>query len=261
MGPPVASLLIFLHPSPLGGVLAAGPRPPGQRGARVALLRLLVASGRLAADRAHALRPFLAGLTLLPGGVSGLEPRAALRRAALLLLGVGSFGLQSRVGAAVRPALSVGVRRLGPLLFALLLPNAVAKLLHAAEVRVVQQGEEIPVPHPVLGRLVGGAVGGGQFREDFAQLLGRDDLEVEAEQRLDEAVLHGLAVVDAAVGLGQAADQQALLRPEKPLVELDLKSQTKALSVKRRTPTLTSSEPPRPPPAAGPPGFSAAASR
>lgn len=143
-------------------------------------------------------------------------------RAGLLLLGVGGFGLQGRVGPALRPTLGVGGGRLRPLLLALFLPNAVAKLLHAAEVRVVQEREEVPVPQPVLGRLVRHAVRGGKPGEDLAQFLGGDDLEAEAEQRLDEAVLHGLAVVDARVGLGQAADEQALLRPESPVVELDL---------------------------------------
>lgn len=97
---------------------------------------------------------------------------------------------------------------------------------------MVQEREEIPIPQPVLGGLVDPAVCGGGPGEDFTHLLGGDDLEVEAEQRLDEAVLHGLAVVDAHVGLGQAADEQALVCPEKPVIELDLK--TKTLSVKQQ---------------------------
>lgn len=96
MGPPVASLLIFLHPSPLGGVLAVCPRPPDdQRGSRVALLRLLAVFWHLAADRSHILRPFLGVLILLRHRSSCLEPQPTLLRARLLLLGVGSFGLQS----------------------------------------------------------------------------------------------------------------------------------------------------------------------
>lgn len=219
MGPPVASLLIFLNPSPLGGVLAVRPSPPdGRRGGRVALLRLLVVFRHLAA---RVLRPLFA---LLRCRTSGLEPRAALRRAGLLPLGVWRFWLQSRVGAALRPHLSVAVWRLHPLLFALFLPNAVAELLHTAQVRVVQERKEIPIPQPVLGGLVDPGVRGRKRGEDFTQFLGGDDLEVEAQQRLDEAVLHGLAVVDARVGLGQAADEQALLCPEHPLIELDLEN-------------------------------------
>lgn len=229
VGPPVASLLIFLHPSPLGGVLAVRPRPPdGRRGSCVALRRLLVVFRRLAA---HVLRPLFA--LLRRRRTSGLEPRPALRHAGLLPLGVWSFGLQSRVGPAVRPTLTVDVWRLHPLLLALFLPNAVAKLLHAAEVRVIQERQEIPIPQPVPGGLVDAAVRGGKPGQDFAQLLGGDDLEVEAEQRLDEAVLHGLAVVDARVGLRQAADEQALLCPENPVIELDLKN--KPLRVKEQT--------------------------
>lgn len=85
---------------------------------------------------------------------------------------------------------------------------------------MVQEGEEVPVPQPVLG---GPGVGSGGPGEDFAHLLGGDDLEVEAEQRLDEAVLHSLAVVHARVGLGQAANEQALVGAQNPVIELDLK--------------------------------------
>lgn len=96
MGPPVASLLVFLQPSPLGAVLAVCPRPPNdQRGSRVALLRLLAVFRRLAADRAHALRPFVGVLALLRHRGPHLEPGPALWRPRLLPLGAGSFGLQS----------------------------------------------------------------------------------------------------------------------------------------------------------------------
>lgn len=91
---------------------------------------------------------------------------------------------------------------------------------------MVQEREEIPIPQPVLGGLVHPAVCRGGPREDFTHLLGGDDPEAEAEQRLDEAVLHSLAVVDAHVGLGQAADQQALVCPEDPVIELDLKNRS-----------------------------------
>lgn len=40
VGPPVASLLIVLHPSPLGGVLAAHPGSPRSLRARQAALPL-----------------------------------------------------------------------------------------------------------------------------------------------------------------------------------------------------------------------------
>lgn len=54
VGPPVASLLIFLHPSPLGRMLAARPGPPHHlRGSRAAL-PLLAALGLLVVLRHRA---------------------------------------------------------------------------------------------------------------------------------------------------------------------------------------------------------------
>lgn len=43
------------------------------------------------------------------------------------------------------------------------------------------------------------------------------------QQRLNEAVFDGLAVVDTRVGLGQTPDEQALVCTEHPVIELDLK--------------------------------------
>lgn len=54
---------------------------------------------------------------------------------------------------------------------------------------------------------------------------------MEAEQRLDEAVFHRLAVVDARVRLAQAADKEALVRPEQSLIHLDLWEGTRCLLV------------------------------
>ncbi|TNN56369.1 hypothetical protein EYF80_033405 [Liparis tanakae] len=71
-----------------------------------------------------------------------------------LFFGVWTLNIP-RVGAAgaVGFALTVSVGRLHPLLFAIFLPNSIAKLFHAVEVRVVQERQEIAIPQPVLGRV------------------------------------------------------------------------------------------------------------
>lgn len=164
MGPPVASLLIVLHPSPLGRVLAARPRPPYDlRAGRAALpllavLCLLVVFRSLAAQQTQILLSSLGVLAPcrpVHCRSAGLLPWPALWWTGLLLLGVRSFRLQRRVGAAgaLRSTLTVAVRHLHPLLFALLLPNSIAELLHAVEVRVVQERQEVAIPQPVFGRV------------------------------------------------------------------------------------------------------------
>lgn len=153
MGPPVASLLIFLQPSPLGCVLARCPRPPGDLRANqyplplLPVLVLLVALGGLAAYCAQIWLAFLGVLAACLHNTcrsSRLKPRPAVWGAGLLLLSVGgrSFGPQRGVqdACAVWFALTVPVGSLRFLLFALLLPNSVAELLHAVQLRVVQQG-------------------------------------------------------------------------------------------------------------------------
>lgn len=163
VGPPVASLLVFLHPSPLGRVLAARSRPPHNlRTSHAALpllagLHLLVVF-RCLATQTQILLTFLGILApCLPFYCwrSSLEPWPALWWTGLLLLGVWRFRLQCRFGTAgpVRFTLTVVIWRLHPLLFALFLPNSIAKLLHAVEVRVVQERQEISIPQPVLGRV------------------------------------------------------------------------------------------------------------
>lgn len=237
MGPPVASLLIFLHPSPLGRVLAARPGPPRDLRASHAALPLLavllVVLRRLATQQAQIWLTFLGVLAPcwpLHRRSSGLQPRPALRRTGLLPLGVGSqsFRPYRRVGTAggVRFTLTVAVGCLHPLLFALFLPNSVAKLLHAVEVWVVQERQEVSIPQPVLGRVTRPARCAGKSGQDVTQSLGGDDLEVEAHERLDEAVFDSLAVVDTCVRLGQTADEQALVCTQHPVIELDLNKDT-----------------------------------
>lgn len=102
MGPPVASLLIFLHPSPFGGVLGArpGPRPcprhlSGSHPALMPLLpalRLLVVFRCLSTQQTQVLLASRGTLTPRLRFRSGLEPGLALRRPCLLLLVVSSFG-------------------------------------------------------------------------------------------------------------------------------------------------------------------------
>lgn len=95
VGPPVASLLVFLHPSPLGRVLAAArPRPPYHlRAPLLAVLRLLIVLRCLATQRAQIQLTFLGSLAPhwpVHCWSSGLRPCPALRWTGLLLLGVWS---------------------------------------------------------------------------------------------------------------------------------------------------------------------------
>lgn len=90
---------------------------------------------------------------------------------------------------------------------------------------MVQERQEVSIPQSVLGRVTRAASRTGKSRQDVTQFLGGDDLEVEAQKRLDEAVFHSLAVVDAGVGLGQTADEQALVCTEHPVIQLDLKKE------------------------------------
>lgn len=166
MGPPVASLLIFLHPSPLGCVLTGGPRSPCNLRTShaplplLAVLRLLVIFRWLTAQHTQIWFSFLGVLApcwALRCCSSSLEPLPALWWAGLLLLSIRSqsFRPQCRVGktGAVRFTLTFAIGCLHLFLFALLLPNLIAKLLNAVEVRVVQERQEISVPQSVFGRV------------------------------------------------------------------------------------------------------------
>ena len=75
----------------------------------------------------------------------------------------------------------------------------------------------------MFSRVIYPAPRGGNPREDVSQPLSGDDLEVEAQEGLDEAVFHSLTVVDAGVRLGQAAYEEALVCPEQPVIQFDLK--------------------------------------
>jgi hypothetical protein len=99
-------------------------------------------------------------------------------------------------------------------LLALLPPHTLAELLHAVQVRVVEEGEEIPVPQLVFCRVPctsrptcttrpttcatrPSSSTLRPTRQQLTQPLCGDDLEGEAEEGLDEAVLHSVAGVDA----------------------------------------------------------------
>lgn len=60
--------------------------------------------------------------------------------------------------------------------------------------------------------------------QNVPQFVRGDDLEVESQQRLDEAMFHGLAVVDSRVRLGQAADQETLVCTQHPVIHLNLET-------------------------------------
>lgn len=158
MGPPVASLLIVLHPSPLGCVLAVHPRSSCSLRARHGaltlwkVLRFLIVLQGLGVQHTWVFLTFLSVLDACRASSclsSSLRPLLARRRTALLFLSSG--GQRSRPAGAVGFALVVAVGSLYPLLFSLLFPNSVAKLLHAVQLRMVEERQEVPVPHPVLG--------------------------------------------------------------------------------------------------------------
>ena len=123
----------------------------------------------------------------------------------------------------------LGVVRFLPPLLALPLPHLLAELVHAVQVGVVDEGHEVPVPHLLAGRVAGRSVPrpGAVARllalvQQVLQMVGVDDLQRDLEQRLDEAVLHRVAVVDPRVLPVEASDQQALLRPYEPVLGLHL---------------------------------------
>lgn len=60
-------------------------------------------------------------------------------------------------------------------------------------------------------------------QKQLPHTLRRDDLQSEAQEWLDEAVLHSMTVIHSGVSLRQAADQQATLGVTHPLVQLNLK--------------------------------------
>lgn len=80
-----------------------------------------------------------------------------------------------------------------PLWLLLSLPNPLAELVHTVEIWVLQQAHEIPVPEFVFwgGILI---IGSGPEKQ-LAHTLRWDDLEIDAPQGLDEAVLYGVAEV------------------------------------------------------------------
>lgn len=141
MGPPVASFLTFLHPSPLGRVLACRPGPPSDRRTSGAALPLLAILHLLAVFGCLTFLGILAPCWPLHCWSPRLEPQPAVLWVGLLPLSVGGLWLQCIVEAAgaVWFTLTVVVWCLHPLLFALFLPNSVAKVLHAVELRVVQE--------------------------------------------------------------------------------------------------------------------------
>ncbi len=80
------------------------------------------------------------------------------------------------------------------------LPNALAELIHAVEVWVLQEAHEIPVPEFVFGG--GILIVGARSEQQLAYALRWDDLEINTPQGLDEAMLDGVAVVHSRISLG-----------------------------------------------------------
>lgn len=95
------------------------------------------------------------------------------------------------------------------------------ELFHTVEVWVLQQTKEISVPNLSFGRRV--TINSTGAQEQLPYTLRRDDLQSEAQEWLDEAVLHSMAMIYSTVSLRQAADQQATLSVTHPLIQLNLK--------------------------------------
>lgn len=100
-----------------------------------------------------------------------------------------------------------------------------AELIHTVQVRMLQQTNEVSVPNLLLGRYV--AISSTGPQEQLPHKLRRDDLQSEAQEWLDEAMLHSMAVIYSAVSLRQTANQQATLSVTHPLIQLNLKKTVK----------------------------------
>lgn len=109
-------------------------------------------------------------------------------------------------------------------------PNLFADLVHGAQVWVVNQLHEVPVPKLLIGHRrpapaagfypnggVGGQIGRGGGRRRY-------DFQGDAQQGLGEAVLHGVALVDPDVSLQDPSNKKTPVRLEDTLVETDLLS-------------------------------------
>lgn len=115
-----------------------------------------------------------------------------------------------------------GVQQIGflPALFPFSLPNLFAELVDAVRARRVDEGQEVAVPHLAIGRIV--AVGRVSVQE-VVQVFCRNDVEGEAEEGLDKAVLDSVAVIHTRVLLMEGSDQQTLFCAQHPLIGLYLK--------------------------------------
>lgn len=115
-----------------------------------------------------------------------------------------------------------GMQQIGflPALFPFSLPNLFAELIDAVWAWRVYEGQEVAVPHLAVGRIV--AVGRVSVQE-IVQVFWGNDVEGEAEEGLDEAVLHSVAVIHTRVLLKEGSNQQTLFCAQHPLIGLYLK--------------------------------------
>lgn len=110
-----------------------------------------------------------------------------------------------------------------PALFPFSLPNLLAELVDAVRARRVDEGEEVAVPHLAVARIA--AVRRVAVQE-IVQVFRGNDVEGEAEEGLDEAVLDSVAVIHTRVLLMEGSDQQTLFCAQHPLIRLYLNTQT-----------------------------------
>lgn len=151
VGPPVPSLLVLLHSFPLCRVLVGQSRRCPDRD----FLCFLATFGGLAAK---VLRRRIE-ISLRSFRYRRFGPRSPRLGCALLFLGIRGKRFRSYQRAS---SVIFAIWSFGFFLLAFFLPNAIAELLHAVQVGVVQEREEIAIPHPVLG---GGAHAAGHAGE------------------------------------------------------------------------------------------------
>lgn len=200
MGPAVASSLVLLKLFPLSSMRRSSLRSLGAFFRLVRLCSLALRSllcVRFGALALSAYRTSRALTSLQSGGLGkNLNARVVWHFGSVLsslcwVLQALSCSLRSLLVFYAYSGSGVYLGGFFPLRLLLSLPNALAELVHAVEVWVLQEAHEIPIPEFVFW---GGIfIVGAGAKQKLPHALRWDDLEINAPERLDEAVLDGMA--------------------------------------------------------------------